>query len=401
MQKKLIHTPEGVRDIYGDEFRHKLLIQRRLNDLINRYGYEDIQTPSFEFFDIFSGNTGTIPSKELYKFFDKEGNTLALRPDFTPSIARAGAKYFAEETLPIRFCYTGSTFNNASDYQGRLKESTEIGAELINDGSVDADVEVILMTTEALKLAGLNDFQISIGNLEFFKGLCAEHGIDEDNELMLREMINDKNHFGTLDILDSLELKDNVKEIFGRMPLLFGGIDVLKEASGYVTNERSRAAIGRLEAIYDRLKINGCEKYISFDLGMLSKYNYYTGIIFRAYTYGSGDAIIKGGRYDNLLSEFGKEAPAVGFCIQLDQLMSVLNRQKITTEVSDNERFLIIYDGSSYPKAYEEAERLRKGNGTAVLISEETLNGRDISKYAQNHRLKIMDLRERPVRSDR
>lgn len=401
MQKKLIHTPEGVRDIYGDEFRHKLLIQRRLNDLINRYGYEDIQTPSFEFFDIFSGNTGTIPSKELYKFFDKEGNTLALRPDFTPSIARAGAKYFAEETLPIRFCYTGSTFNNASDYQGRLKESTEIGAELINDGSVDADVEVILMTTEALKLAGLNDFQISIGNLEFFKGLCAEHGIDEDNELMLREMINDKNHFGTLDILDSLELKDNVKEIFGRMPLLFGGIDVLKEASGYVTNERSRAAIGRLEAIYDRLKINGCEKYISFDLGMLSKYNYYTGIIFRAYTYGSGDAIIKGGRYDNLLSEFGKEAPAVGFCIQLDQLMSVLNRQKITTEVSDNERFLIIYDGSSYPEAYEEAERLRKGNGTAVLISEETLNGRDISKYAQNHRLKIMDLRERPVRSDR
>ncbi len=393
MQKKLIHTPEGVRDIYGDEFRHKLLIQRRLNDLINRYGYEDIQTPSFEFFDIFSGNIGTIPSKELYKFFDKEGNTLALRPDFTPSIARAAAKYFAEETLPIRFCYTGSTFNNASDYQGRLKESTEIGAELINDGSVDADVEVILMTTEALKLAGLNDFQISIGNLEFFKGLCAEHGIDEDNELMLREMINDKNHFGTLDILDSLELKDNVKEIFGRMPLLFGGIDVLNEASSYVTNERSRAAISRLEAIYDRLRINGCEKYVSFDLGMLSKYNYYTGIIFRAYTYGSGDAIIKGGRYDNLLSEFGKEAPAVGFCIQLDQLMSVLNRQKITAEETGRESFLIIYDESSYPGAYEEADRLRKGNGTVVLMSEETLGGRDIGTYAENRRLKIMDLR--------
>lgn len=393
MQKKLIHTPEGVRDIYGDEFRYKLLIQNRLKDLIKRYGYEDIQTPSFEFFDIFSGNIGTIPSRELFKFFDKEGNTLALRPDFTPSIARAAAKYFAEETLPIRFCYTGSTFNNASDYQGRLKESTEIGAELINDGSVDADVEIILMTIEALRLAGLKDYQISIGNLEFFKGLCAEHGIDEDNELMLREMINDKNHFGTLDILDSLELKENVKEIFGRMPLLFGGIDILNEASSYVTNDRSRSAIGRLKAIYDRLVINGCEKYVSFDLGMLSKYNYYTGIIFRAYTYGSGDAIIKGGRYDNLLSEFGKVAPAIGFCIQLDQLMSVLDRQKIKADKDVRSGYLIIYDDNSYPGAYEEADKLRNENNIVVLISEETLTDRDINGYAKTHGLKIKDLR--------
>ena len=250
MQKKLIHTPEGVRDIYGNEFRKKLETQNRLMEVLRSFGYEDIQTPVFEFFDIFSGNIGTTPSKELYKFFDKEGDTLALRPDFTPSIARATAKYFADEDMPLRFCYQGNTFVNTSDYQGRLKETTEIGAELINDGSVDADVEVLLMVVEALRSVGLKDFQISIGNLEFFKGLCGEYGIDEEMELELREMINDKNYFGTQDILDSLKLNDDVKNIFARMPEMFGGKDILSEAKGYVTNKRSLAAIDRLTQIY-------------------------------------------------------------------------------------------------------------------------------------------------------
>ena len=302
MQKKLIHTPEGVRDIYGEEFSRKLYIEGRLNKLINSYGYEDIQTPVFEFFDIFSGNIGTIPSKELYKFFDKEGNTLALRPDFTPSIARATAKYFSDVNMPLRFCYLGSTFNNTSDYQGRLKESTEIGAELIGDGSVDADVEMLMMVIDSMLESGLKEFQISVGNLEFFKGLCAEYGIDEDNGLLLRQMINDKNYFGTQDVLDTLKLKEETKNMISRMPDLFGDRKILEEARGYVSNERSLDAIERLEEIYEVLSLNGLEKYISFDLGMLSKYNYYTGIIFRAYTYGSGDAIVKGGRYDNLLT---------------------------------------------------------------------------------------------------
>ena len=369
MQKKLIHTPEGVRDIYGAELRKKLTIEDRIRTVISSFGYEDIETPSFEFFDIFSGNIGTTPSKELYKFFDKEGNTLALRPDFTPSIARSAAKYFADETMPLRFCYTGNIFSNTSDYQGRLKETTEIGAELLNDGSVDADVEVLMLVIRILLKCGLKDFQISIGNLEFFKGLCTEYGIGEDNELELRETINDKSYFGTQDILDSLELKDNVKDIFMRMPELFGGIETLEEARNYVSNSRSLRAIDRLESIYNVLKLSGAEKYISFDLGMLSKYNYYTGIIFRGYTYGSGDAIIKGGRYDNLLSEFGKESEAVGFCIMIDQLMSVLERQGIAVTLPDKDKYLITYNNESREQAYEKAMQLRDENKPVIMLN--------------------------------
>lgn len=390
MENKLIHTPEGVRDNYGDELKKKLKVCSTLKALIGSYGYEDIKTPTFEFFDIFSGNIGTIPSRELYKFFDKEGNTLALRPDFTPSIARATAKYFAEETLPLRFCYVGSTFNNSTDYQGRLKENTEIGVELINDGSEDADVEMILMTVEALISCGLKDFQISIGNLEFFKGLCGEYGIDEENELLLHEMINDKNYFGTRDILDSLEISDDVKDIFSRIPELFGGIDILKEAESYVSNGRSKDALKRLVSIYGMLEKNGVADYISFDLGMLSKYNYYTGIIFRAYTYGSGDAVIKGGRYDNLLSEFGKKAAAVGFCIRIDQLLSILERQKIDISLEKDESYLILYNSKNREKAYEQASEIRKAGKRAVIMNETAYGKEKTELFAKDRGFTII-----------
>ena len=166
MNNRLLHTPEGVRDIYGKEYARKLAVEQKLQNAIHCFGYEDIQTPSIEFFDVFSKEIGTTPSKELYKFFDKEGNTLVLRPDFTPSIARCAAKYFMEEKVPLRFSYNGNTFTNTSNLQGKLKEVTQMGAELIGDPSVEADAEVISMVIEALKSTGLTRFQVTIGEVD-------------------------------------------------------------------------------------------------------------------------------------------------------------------------------------------------------------------------------------------
>ena len=133
MRRELLHTPEGVRDIYNGECDKKQRIEQELHQTFLSFGYHTIQTPTFEFFDVFNREIGTIPSKDLYKFFDREGNTLVLRPDMTPSIARAAAMYFGEETMPIRLCYAGNIFINNNSYQGRLKESTQLGAELIGD----------------------------------------------------------------------------------------------------------------------------------------------------------------------------------------------------------------------------------------------------------------------------
>lgn len=324
MEKRLLHTPEGVRDIYGEELKHKLNTQQKLLATLHENGYADIETPTIEFFDVFSSRIGTIPSNELYKFFDKEGNTLVLRPDFTPSIARFVAKYHMEDEKALRFCYCGSTFVNSSDFQGRLKESTQIGAEFIGDGSAEADAEIIRLMIECLKKVGLTEFQITIGNVEYFKGLCDEFRIEEEAELSLREMISNKNFFGASDIMDELSLSEKQKEQILRINDLFGSIEKILPAKEDVTNKRSLASLKRLEDIHDALRKQGYADYISFDLGVLSKYHYYTGIIANAYTYGTGDAIVKGGRYDNLLSEFGKKAPAIGFAIVVDQLIRVV-----------------------------------------------------------------------------
>lgn len=167
--RQLFHTPEGVRDVYGTECAKKLYLQRKMEKIFHAYGYQSIETPTFEFFDVFGKQVGTTPSRELYKFFDRDGNTLVLRPDFTPSIARAASMYYHQEDMPIRLCYSGNTFVNRSSYQGRLKESTQMGVELLGDASVDGDGEIIAMTVELLKAAGLKEFQISIGQVDFFK----------------------------------------------------------------------------------------------------------------------------------------------------------------------------------------------------------------------------------------
>ncbi|MCR4923600.1 MAG: ATP phosphoribosyltransferase regulatory subunit [Lachnospiraceae bacterium] len=324
MDKKILHTPEGVRDIYGDELKKKLELQVRLLDILHKKGYEDINTPSFEFFDVFSSDIGTTPSNELFKFFDKDGNTLVLRPDFTPSIARCVAKYHMDASDPLKFSYCGSTFTNTSDYQGRLKETTQIGAELINDDSSQADADIIETVISALKSLGLEEFQITIGNVEYFKGLCNEYGISNEDEMKLRKLISNKNFFMVKEILEELDIKESGKENILKIGDMFGSIDEIESTRANINNERSKEAILRLEEVYGILKNKGLDEYVCFDLGMLSKYNYYTGMVFSAYTYGTGDAIVKGGRYDNLLEKFGKKAAAIGFAVVVDRLLNVI-----------------------------------------------------------------------------
>lgn len=379
MYKQILHTPEGVRDIYNEEFRRKDYVQQILKKVLHSYGYEEIQTPTFEYFDVFSREVGTVSSKELYKFFDREGNTLVLRPDVTPSIARAVAKYFTREDMPVRLCYTANTFINHSDFQGRLKETTQIGAELIGDESVEADAELVALVAQSLKKAGLNEFQVSIGHVDFFKSLLRESSLDEEMELNLRELISNKNIYGVRELLEPLSIREELKEAFAALPDLFGSVEILKKAKAYAVTEDTKKALQRLQRIYELAVCYGCEKYITFDLGVVSKYRYYTGIIFQAYTYGTGEPVAKGGRYDTLMDHFGKPAPAIGFVFVVDRLMSALSRQKVKqdTEVS---KTLIVYRPSQAEQAIEKAMELRSEGRVAELLTERI--GKNYEIYA-------------------
>lgn len=375
MSQRLLHTPEGVRDLYGNEYWGKLHVEGRLKETIRLYGYEDIQTPTFEFFDVFSREIGTTPSRELYKFFDKEGNTLVLRPDFTPSIARCAAKYFCEELRPLRFSYLGNTFTNTSNLQGKLKEVTQIGAELINDPSVEADAEMIAMVIQALLNTGMKRFQVAIGDVEYFKGLCEEAGLDEETELDLRSFIFGKNTFAAQELLQERGVERFYRERLLRMAELFGDMRFLAEAEELAGNPRSRQAVERLRLLAGLLENYGVDAYISFDLGMLSKYRYYTGIVFKVYTYGVGEAIVKGGRYDRLLQQFGKASPAVGFVMVVDSILEALSRQNIDLPQRPKSRRLI-YNPENLAEKIREAREIRaQGIPVELLRADDPTGG--------------------------
>lgn len=368
MDKRLLHTPDGVRDIYNDECERKLLLQDELRAVLRSYGCRDIETPTFEFFDVFSRDVGTTPSRELYKFFDKEGNTLVLRPDITPSISRAVSKYFDKESGVIRLCYLGNIFINHSDYQGRLKESTQLGAELIGDDSAQADAELIAMAVDCLRRAGLREFQISVGQVEYFRSILRGIELSAETEEQLRDFISNRNRFGVENLLADLHLDEKSRGALCDLPALYGSVEVLDRA--VLCNEGANRAIERLREVYRLLEFYGVARYVSFDLGMLSRYNYYTGIFFRGYTYGSGDAVLKGGRYDHLLGHFGKDTPSTGFVVVVDGLLSALTRQGVAMPKMEKP-LEIVYNEKTQEEAIRRAQALRREGKAVVLRMEE------------------------------
>lgn len=384
MQNKRLHTPEGVRDIYNDECEKKHYILDRMRQVIQSYGYRFIETPTFEFFDIFGQEVGTTPSKDLYKFFDREGNTLVLRPDMTPSIARAASKYFPIETEPVRLCYEGNVFINNNSYQGRLKESTQLGVEFIGENSVDADGEIIALVVNNLKAAGLEQFQISIGHADLFRQLMKAADFDAEAEETLRDLILNKNFFGVDEFLERHQVTDDLRSLFSMLGKMYASP---KEWAGM--NEIALRfpgvadALSYLQELYELLEVYDVTKYVSFELGLISSYSYYTGILFSGYTFGSGEPIVKGGRYDGLLSYFGKEAPAIGFALMVDQLLLALERQKIAISAGQ-EAEIILYTPQQRKIAATTAEELRNA-GKIVRLHLMDLDSHSIADYRQRY----------------
>ena len=327
MKTLMIHTPEGFRDLYGNMELQKRSLMEKLREIFLSYRFEEIETPTVEYFDVFGSDVGTTPSNELYKFFDRDGNTLVLRPDFTPSVARAVAMHFSPEEMPYRLFYQGSTFVNSQEYQLNLKEQTQMGVELIGDGSVEADAEILNLTCDLLLAAGLSEFQVSVGDNNYFKSLAQDSGLDEERIEEVRQLISNKNFFGVAELLTDSHTPEAIRQAFIKMPQLFGGSEILDEAELLAANDGARGAIERLRKIGGVLKESGKDRYISYDFGLLSKFHYYTGMIFSAYTYGSGEPVAKGGRYDKLLGHFGTDAPAVGVGLAIEQLGNALSRQ--------------------------------------------------------------------------
>lgn len=392
MSKINLHTPEGVRDIYNEEIEKRDVIIKQLKDLIKTYGYDNIKTPTFEYMSVYLKDITLRYSKYLYKFFDKEGNTLVLRPDFTPSIARAASKYFTDERA-VRLFYEGNVFANNKRYQGRLKESCQFGGELIGDASIDADAEIISIAVNALKACKLKEFQLSIGHADIFKGLIQAGGFNEDDEQIIKEYILNRNVFGLEEFLEGQSVEKEIIDLFLMISKIYTPKseewqELLKVSKKY---DLLYSALTYLDKLYELLELYDVNKYISFETSGTSEFDYYTGIIFAGFTYGNGEPVVTGGRYDNLLSNFGKARPAIGFGIYVDDLQLALDRQNILVTTKAN-KIVMCFNPENREKAINEAGKLRSQGNIVELVSFEG-NFDEIKSIYEEDNITVMEIK--------
>ena len=368
MNKSILHTPEGVRDIYNEEMEKREVILSKLNNLVKLYGFKMIDTPTFEYMSVFYTDITLKKPKDLYKFFDKEGNTLVLRPDFTPSIARASSKYFTDDRA-LRLSYFGNVFANNRRYQGRLKESCQFGGELIGDKSIDADAEIISIVYNAFKACNLNSFMISISHADIIKELIRLGGFDNEKADIITTYISNRNIFDLEKYLKSENCDKKLIKLFSMLHHIYKPYsakwnELLEYAKDY---DKLYDSLKYLDELATILKSYDIIDNISFEPGSISEFDYYTGIIFAGYTEGIGDIVAAGGRYDTLLSNFGKDRPAIGFGIFVEELEKALDNQNVN--ICPNEaKTVIIYDRAKREEAVNTAKKLRDDNKIAELI---------------------------------
>ncbi|MEA4816398.1 MAG: ATP phosphoribosyltransferase regulatory subunit [Lachnospiraceae bacterium] len=374
MRDNKLHTPFGVRDILPDECAIKKYVQNQIEGVFKKYGYVCVESPVFEYIEVFSDEKmGSVSQNQMYKFFDGDGSILALRSDMTPPIARIAATAYSKYDKPLRFYYMGEAYRDNEDYKGMLREFSQAGVELMGSSSLDADGEVLLLAVDSLLASGINDFKINIGQVKFFKAILEETGLSEENCETLKDLIGKGNYVGVKYMAEKSNMPLPLKEFFCNLYKFVGGEEILKKAEGFTKNKKALETLLEMRSLYETLKLYNIEKYFVFDLGMVNKLNYYTGIIFRGYTYGTGNSVLDGGRYDNLVEEYGVKKAAIGFCVKINGLVDVIKGQKINVGIKSTD-VLVAYDENGREKAFELIKTLRdKG-----IYSELSLIGTDV-----------------------
>lgn len=361
------YIPEGMQDLIFEDCSIKRDIESKLRDLYIKSGFSEVISPGLEFYDVFSTEHQYIEQEKMYKFFDNQGRILVLRPDMTTPIGRIVATKLKDSVKPIKLFYNANIFRINERLNGKVGEITQSGIEIIGSESIKSDAEVIITAINSLKSVGLNDFKIEIGQANFYKSLIKDIPFENSESEELRKHIENKNFAELEKFLKDKNhiLKDDNIEVLNKLPQLFGDKEVLEIAKGMTDNEGALKSIENIENVISILESVGLSNYVLIDLGMLHQINYYTGIIFKAYSSEIGEEILSGGRYDNLVGNFGYEMPATGFAANVDNISLALKKQNKYTEKET--KYLIHYKKENLKKCYEIASIIRENDFIAEI----------------------------------
>ena len=321
--KTLTQIPLGTQILFGKAARNRRRIERTIFSVFEHWNYEEIIPPIFDYYDVFTKGMGAELEDTLYRFIDREGNILALRPEFTSLVAKAVATRLSDQPKPLRLCYCGEVLRYEAPRGGRQREFFQIGIENIGGERTKSDTEVILVAVESLKKLGIKKFQINLGEIGYFAGLVERINFSREDLVKIKTLIDLKDVAGLKVEMGRLSLSERRRHIMLSLVHLTGNSETIEAARQLVSNEKSLQALDHLAALYAELKRHRVEEHITIDLSEVRGLDYYTGTIFKIYVPGLGFEIGGGGRYDNLIKNFGSDFPSVGFSFSLERLMSL------------------------------------------------------------------------------
>ena len=355
MKRKLM-IPEGTRDfLQEDAYIQRHVIADILKEF-SSWGYNEIKTPMIEKWDIVRKK-----HKDETNFFtlvDKTGDLLVLRPEITAPMARVVATHFKNDIkYPLRLAYAGEIFSQGSLKSGNKRQMAQVGIELIGADSVVSDCEVLLMALESMKKRKIRGYSLGISHMDITVGLLNELVKDEDLVDKIEELMIKKD----LVALNKI-LPEDAKEKLLTLVSKNGSFEFINHIKDFSDKPKYREAIKRLETIYEILDELGYSNNIFFDFSILGDFDYYTGLLFEGYGAGVGSPIVSGGRYDNLINEYCSGKPAVGFAINVDLYIQVMEEKINLPEV------VAVVEDENFIQRFKRADKLRE-NGEKVILS--------------------------------
>lgn len=381
---KRFQLPFGVQDYLPNECYNKTRIEAGLAKLFSLNGYDRVETPTLEYYDLFRDAVDPDSINKMFKMTDIDGSLLVLRPDTTVQICRMAATRLDLSHVNRLFYIENSFEYLPNTSTSRTREFSQAGVELLGKTGIEGDLEIVRLAIEGMLAAGLDDFLIEIGQVQFFKGLMKEYGLSREDAKALGGLINNKDMLGVELFLQKKNLQQDFISKFLMLPTLFGDISVLDKAEKLCQNPLCLEACDNLRKLVGKLTELKLDRYISIDLGMVQGVNYYSGVVIRGVSKNLGVSLLDGGRYDTLSESFHQQCDAVGFAIGIKRLLIALeNRDKLVAAPPAHCAY--IADGADAVFENEWASELRKSGKRVVKCFFET--AAELKNYCKKTRI--------------
>lgn len=310
--------PPGALDLTGDAVRRRRALQRAAFATLEARGYDELIPPTFEYEEIFLRAGGPGVAERLIRFLDLDGRTLALRYDFTASVARVAATTFVDAPKPLRLCYSGKVYRQEPERGARPREILQAGAELLGSADLAHDLEIVRLAIALLRACGVEQFQLNLGHVGVLaSGLAA---LDDTLRPSVRRWIDRKDRGSLTRALAEADAGDEARALMS-LPFVIGRRPALEGAARHAP-AAAQPGLAHLLALDAALTADE-RAHVVYDLGEVRGLEYYTGIQFELFVAGAGRAVGAGGRYDELMGRFGAPMPAVGVSVDLDALAEV------------------------------------------------------------------------------